>query len=189
MQFYILLLGHTSNTLVVRYAKPQPASVLQNYGPTQGFALSHVPIVVSGSNFGVSTPNVTVGGRNCPLVTFGNGVIQCQTPAGVGSVPVVVTVNGQSSDGSLQYTYAAPTVSSVSPNHAPTSGRTDPPIAAGVLLYKKISCLFKLSDISFVQTAPLDLAIPSCAHYWEPILARQTSRPGRHPNLVEPVCS
>eukprot|EP01105_Mastigella_eilhardi_P003242 TRINITY_DN1417_c0_g1_i1.p1 TRINITY_DN1417_c0_g1~~TRINITY_DN1417_c0_g1_i1.p1 ORF type:complete len:1967 (+),score=307.88 TRINITY_DN1417_c0_g1_i1:76-5976(+) len=63
-------------------------------------------IAVTGQNFGNDTSlvTVTVGGGLCILVSVSHTRVICTAPAGVGSVPLNVMVNGQSGSSGLQYT-------------------------------------------------------------------------------------
>lgn len=54
-------------------------------------------MTVSGFNFGVTTPTVTIGGWACVVSASTHTMIRCTAPQGAGmSVPVTVTVQGQS---------------------------------------------------------------------------------------------
>lgn len=115
---------------VIRYEAPVVSGVTPQRGPTSGGTI----IRVFGSNLGVSPdPEVTVGGSTCPLdptwspseFTADIEHIRCVLPEGVGaSRSVDVRVGGQLSTVPGSYSYAAPVVMGVFPNHGPTSGRT-----------------------------------------------------------------
>jgi hypothetical protein len=116
----------TSNVLPFAYTPPSVNSVSPNHGPTLGGTI----LTITGKNFGTSVPSVYVGGRPCALVTpfvvsVNHTQIQCIAPKGQGKqLQVVVSVNGQSSSYSpAVWSYDPPQVSSISPNHGPTSGR------------------------------------------------------------------
>lgn len=78
-------------------------------------------------------PTITVGGKPCaviPSTSTTQTQLLCRTPSGVGSLPVVVTVNGQSSNSTALYAYSPPVVAAISPASGPTSGRAAPTLNA-----------------------------------------------------------
>lgn len=82
-----------------------------------------VRLSLTGTNFGVSG-TITLGGAACPPFNGGysHSLIQCLVPAGSGlSQPVVVTAGGVSS-APVSFSYAAPTLSAVTPALGPVTG-------------------------------------------------------------------
>lgn len=121
--------GQGSPRLAFRYTGPAVTGVAPFNGPTVGGTV----ISVSGRNFGLTAPTITVGGRPCPLLlpfapAADHGLVRCRTPAGQNTgLPVIVTVNGQTSPTAATaaglFSYDVPVVSWVSPTGGPTSGR------------------------------------------------------------------
>ncbi len=113
----------TSNqTVYMNYSGP----VLSSISPTVGPAAGGVSFVISGLNFGTyDKGNITIGGVPCPvtqLALYQDNTVACQLPAGVGTaLPVLIVVDGQQS-GSLNFSYAAPVISTMTPTNGPTSG-------------------------------------------------------------------
>lgn len=99
---WVSLSGQRSNTLLLNYSAPSALSVSPASVSTQG----GTPLTVSGSNLGVNgSATVTVGGLQCNGVTArSDGSLQCTAPVGAGTVPVVVTIAGQS--GQTTWSYA-----------------------------------------------------------------------------------
>ena len=112
--------GQTSNALAINYAPPG----ISGFGGPRGTA-GGTALTITGANFGPPSAvlTVTVHGAACPVSSHDQTQITCTLPAGQGSVPVVVTVGGQSSP-AASFTYNAPTVSSVTPTVLPTTGGT-----------------------------------------------------------------
>ncbi|MCA3015705.1 MAG: IPT/TIG domain-containing protein, partial [Myxococcaceae bacterium] len=106
----------------VQWSPPSLATVSPAAAPTRGGTV----ITLSGANFGTgSRTEVMVGAQACPLVTVGHATLTCVVPAAVtpGSSPVVVTVGLQATAPGA-FSYAAPSISGVSPLRVPTAGGT-----------------------------------------------------------------
>lgn len=126
----VSLVGQRSNTLLLNYSAPSGLSFSPASGNTQG----GTTLVVSGTNLGVNgSASVTVNGVACTSVTARTDTqLQCTAPAGAGtSVPVVVTIAGQSATGTWSYggpqiTYVTGCTSNPYPTTAncPISGGT-----------------------------------------------------------------
>lgn len=142
-QFTVRVAGQISNTLFYSYKPPVVAEILPFTGPTLGNTL----ITIFGSNFGISQPVITVGGRPCavlqPFVASAlHDTLRCYSPAGMGSrLPIVVTVGGQTSSTVIASTsvsgaavvraswdYLPPKVFTITPPNGPTSGRALGPL-------------------------------------------------------------
>ncbi|MCI0342714.1 MAG: IPT/TIG domain-containing protein [Planctomycetales bacterium] len=112
-----------TGTGVFTYTGPSPTvtSVSPNVGPTFGGQT----VTVTGTNF-VSGATVTFGGNLATSVTVVNSTtITCVTPAGTGSVNVVVTnADGNFGTGIGAYSYTTVGVGSVSPSGGPPAGGT-----------------------------------------------------------------
>ncbi|PRP73158.1 outer membrane autotransporter barrel domain-containing protein [Planoprotostelium fungivorum] len=109
---------NASNPSLFSYRVPAIYAYTQ-VGTSGGF------INITGANFGnnVQLVSVNVGGINCTSITMviNHTLLQCYLPGGTGSVPLIVTVNGQVNAASL-YSYTFPSVSFTSqPN---TTGGT-----------------------------------------------------------------
>ena len=141
--------GGPQAATLVRYAAPSITSVFnpltgKQLDPTIGGTL----LTITGANFGLAgfgsapaqgLPVITIGGfavsvcdATCPgplgpapfVASAQHNIISAILPEGWGgSLPVVVTVEGQSSDAAAAtYTYAPPQVFGISPPSGPTSG-------------------------------------------------------------------
>jgi hypothetical protein len=79
-------------------------------------------LVVSGRGFGPnpqSIDDITIGSTSCASTAYISSTsVSCVTPSGVGyNLPVTVSIIGQSSTGGPLYSYRAPSISSINPNH------------------------------------------------------------------------
>ena len=128
--------GGAQAPLTLRYRTPSVVNVFGFSGSQLGPTVGGTPITITGADFGPVSP----APAELPVVTFGptadgggpwTATVTAQTsdsqllavlPQGWGkNVPVVVTVGGQVSL-NVSYSYAPPTVTSVSPAFGPTSG-------------------------------------------------------------------
>ena len=127
----VMVAGQASDPLHFNYAPPSVAAVTPAHGPTLGGTV----VTVHGANFGVSTsPSVTLGGVPCALAPGwvpapGHDTLACVAPHSQGvAQAVVVSVSGQVSGPAPSsagwWSYDAPAVVRVTPDHGPTSGRT-----------------------------------------------------------------
>jgi Ca2+-binding RTX toxin-like protein len=95
--------------------------VSPDIGPTAGGAL----ITITGSNFSpTGNDAVTIGGVNAPILagSASANLIIVFEPAGQGAnLPVQVTVNGEPSNIGT-FSYGAPTITAITPNHGGTAG-------------------------------------------------------------------
>jgi large repetitive protein len=96
--------------------------VIQTVTPANGNTAGQ-SITIAGTDFGLSANDdtITVGGVPCADPFGTSSSIVCQLPPGQGTVPIVVTANGERSS-VFNYTYGAPVISSVSPTTGVTSG-------------------------------------------------------------------
>jgi hypothetical protein len=102
------------------WASPTLLSVSPSSASTRG----GVPLTLTGSNFGDGTlTTVSVGGRVCPALTTGHVSFTCALPEGAtpGMVQVTANVAGATSQ-QVSFSYAGPSVTSVTPSRAPTAG-------------------------------------------------------------------
>jgi len=108
--------GQFSNALSLSYDPPVLDPITASAPTSGGTALT-----LTGSNFGL-TPTVVVGGRNCPVTVHTHTQAVCMLPEGQGKdLEVLLTAGGQFSNIQL-FSYAAPSVTSVSPSSGPTEG-------------------------------------------------------------------
>ena len=101
------------------YDAPVISSISPNNASTSGGAT----LTIFGQNFYI-TGSVTLGGVSCPATQtgFAQTTILCSIPVGQGlNQTLVVTVGAQSAVYSA-FSYNPPVISSVVPNHGPTSG-------------------------------------------------------------------
>ena len=106
------------------YDAPAITSLSTNSGPTGGGTVITITGTSFSPNLGLDT--VTIGGLVAPIqsVSLDGTQLVVQTPVGDGTnLPVLVTVAGQASN-SASFSYAAPTVTSISPAHGPATGGT-----------------------------------------------------------------
>jgi IPT/TIG domain/Tyrosine-protein kinase ephrin type A/B receptor-like len=102
----------------ISFNVPSVSSVTSATALSQGGFI----ITVTGNNFGVGTGTVTVAGKLCNTTSYSHTQIQCAAPAGGGAGQIVrITVGGQV-DSASTFSYAAPTLISVTPDHGPIAG-------------------------------------------------------------------
>ena len=122
---YTVSVATTSDTGTVSsapYALAQPPAIT-NVSPTHGPAAGDTPITITGTNLTGAT-GVNFGNAPATNVQAVNATtVTAHSPAGAGQVPVTVVTPGGTSN-SVQYSYDAPTVTSVAPTHGPASGGT-----------------------------------------------------------------
>ncbi len=110
--------SQTASSTAFSYAAPSVTGIAPSLGLTAG----GTSIVLTGSNFGVSGPTVTVDGLNCPVTASSSTSVTCTAPGGVGLGKLVqLTVGGQASN-TVFFGYNAPTLTSITPNTGPTGG-------------------------------------------------------------------
>ncbi len=79
-------------------------------------------ISFTGANFGVSTPLVTLGSVLCEVSSHNHTWLECITAGGTGqSLPVLITVGGQSNEAGAVFSYSVPVISSVQAPSLPTN--------------------------------------------------------------------
>ena len=101
---------------------PVVTSIDPNFGPPQGGSV----VKVTGAGFGPGA-TVTFGGIPGTAVLFiTSSVLQVTSPAGTGTVDVVVSVSGVSSPATANdlFSYSQPVVTNIVPNAGPTAGGT-----------------------------------------------------------------
>lgn len=151
--------GQTTTNNSFSYSPPVISSVSPLTGPTGG----GTTIRIRGTNFGENLSGrdrVALGGNLCPYVTWNYTNIICIIPSGQGTnLPLVVTVNGQ--EVTTQFSYSAPSITSVSPMTGPTTGGTSLTIsgdsfgASGTVTLGGTNCtIYVYSHNSIVCTAP-----------------------------------
>jgi hypothetical protein len=106
------------------FLAPGVAAALQSLTPSTGPTSGGTVLTLTGQSLNAATPTVTVGGSPCPVSVFSSNLILCTTPPGVGpNQPVVATIGGTVSN-ALLFSYAAPSLSSLTPATGPTVGGT-----------------------------------------------------------------
>ena len=109
----------TSNGEQYTYDGP----TLSTISPTHGPALGGTTVTISGLNL-TGVTGVKFGSAPATKFTFNNDrQITATAPAGTGTVPVTVTTPSGTSNGA-QYSYDAPSISSISPADGPAAGGT-----------------------------------------------------------------
>lgn len=115
----VTVAGQSSNTVSYDYGPPSISSLTPSSGPTAG----GTALTLVGENFGVTGGSVTVGGQSCPITSQGHTLVMCTAPSGTGTNQLVtLTVDGRSTTASQTYSYAAPTLTSLTPTSGPTAG-------------------------------------------------------------------
>ncbi|RYY38983.1 hypothetical protein EON62_00085, partial [archaeon] len=141
--------GNTSNAMLFSYLPPNITLLVSgDAGPTTG----GTNVTLQGGEWGItSMPAVHIGGAPCalvpgvyaPVLNATMRTLTCVLPVGVGaSLPITITVGGQTSAvlaDTPRYSYARPSVDSVTPAGGPTSGRQPPAqvenVATGAITY------------------------------------------------------
>ena len=97
--------------------------IISNIFPTSGPTSGGTTLTIFGQSFGTSGI-ITIGGVVCPILpsTYTQASIQCQLPVGQGANLPVVLSSGSLNSPPYFFSYAAPVISSLSPNTGPTSG-------------------------------------------------------------------
>jgi hypothetical protein len=110
--------GQRSNTINLGYAPPSILSVSPALANTDGSTV----VALSGSNFGLN-PVLTVGGKPVQLISRSHTSMTFTAPPGEGSsIPLVLTVGGQTAVSTLNY--VPPAITSIAATSRPTSGGT-----------------------------------------------------------------
>ena len=118
LQVTVTVATETSNNKLFSYDAPAIVSIDPLTGPTSGGST----VTLTGTSFGISGANVTVGGIAAAVLSQTHTSLEFLLPAGEGSgLPVVVTVAGQSSP-VAPFNYDAPAIALVSPANGPTQG-------------------------------------------------------------------
>ena len=130
----VTVAGQTSNVLDFSYAPPSITAISPATGPTAG----GVPVTIDGTNFGTSG-TVTFAGQVLPaaaVTSWSQTAIVVTEPAGKeANVPVGVTVAGQTSN-VLDFSYAPPSITAISPATGPTAGGVPVTINGADFRYK-----------------------------------------------------
>jgi hypothetical protein len=157
-----------SAALIIHYAGPTVNGISPSHGPTAGGTV----VTITGSNFGISMPTVTIGGLPCAVVTpyvplANHTQIRCVVAAGQGaSLKVVVTINGQQSSSTVLYSYDPPQVTSITPDHGPTSGLARGPLTAdGVHRSNGNKIMQMLTGINFGTSGYISYAPQDSSDY------------------------
>lgn len=110
--------GQISNSLSFSYDGPILTGSSSATGPTSG----GTSITLTGSNFGLSS-TVSIGGANAPLLAGSvEGSLIVALPAGQGAGNVLRITNSERQSYSSFFSYNPPSITSISPTSAPSSG-------------------------------------------------------------------
>lgn len=90
-----------------------------------GYEVGGQSLTINGTDF-VGGATVTIGGNPCPATVLSSTQIVCTTPAGSGTVDVIITnPDAQTVTATNAFTYyPAPLISSIAPSNGPISGGT-----------------------------------------------------------------
>eukprot|EP00808_Paulinella_micropora_P008574 g62100.t1 len=115
----------SSSPLLFSYSPPKVTSVSPDHGPTNGGSLLNI----TGANFGVSAPQVTVGGQTCAVIEHTHDRLSCRVAEGSGALNRVLLstpfYGSEATQGSAYYyNYDPPMLQSFTPNSTDTSGGT-----------------------------------------------------------------
>ena len=117
----------TSMTLAISMLATMPAAAqIALVEPDQASTTGGALLTIHGSNFAGAT-DVTVGGRICQLQALTDTEVRCVVPEGEGTSHDVVLVDPTGGDmhrAPASFSYAAPTLASIAPDHGPTRGGT-----------------------------------------------------------------
>jgi hypothetical protein len=110
--------GGASNP--VQYTYDAGVPVVTGIAPGNAPTAGGIPVTITGSNLGAGA-TVTFGPAVAPVqsATFTSLVVM--SPAGEGTVPVVVHTSGGVSE-AVNFTYAAPAIAAITPSNGPSAG-------------------------------------------------------------------
>ncbi len=108
----------SSNSITITILIPSISSI----SPSSGSPSGGTSVTIMGSNF-TSNATVTFGGNVASVSFVSSSELMATSPTGTGSVAVVVTESGQTSN-SVSFNYLAPSISSISPSSGTSSGGT-----------------------------------------------------------------
>jgi hypothetical protein len=119
----VVVANQTSPSLLnFSYNVPAVQAVQPQHGGTDG----NFTLTVIGADFGrAGSGRVLVGGRECAVLAWSHGSINCTAPAGAGvSQAVVVSTGLRSSNADVTFSYDPPLLFTAEPLHGPTDGGT-----------------------------------------------------------------
>jgi large repetitive protein len=133
------------------------APTVTNVSPNTGTTAGGTSVVITGTNFSSVNASVTFNGTAAPSFTVNSSTqITATTPAGTGTVPVVVSTITGTSNSNITYTYANPSVPTVS-YITPTAGRT-----AGGTVITIVGANFALgATVNFGNNAATSVTVDS----------------------------
>ncbi|HWD19663.1 MAG TPA: IPT/TIG domain-containing protein [Verrucomicrobiae bacterium] len=105
----------SANLVSMTYGAP----VITGFSPSNGPSAGNILLTLTGTDFGLA-PMVQFHGTSCTVYSNTDTTIYLKLPAGAGTEDVTVAAAQVSAAAS--YTYAPPSVTSVSPSGLPTSG-------------------------------------------------------------------
>jgi cysteine-rich repeat protein len=102
-------------------AAPLIGSIAPSSGPTAG----NFPITISGIDFSASGNSVTLDGDECHISTETTNQIICEVPEGTGAANEVQVVDDTGAPSNTRnFSYDAPSISSITPSSGPQLGGT-----------------------------------------------------------------
>jgi hypothetical protein len=124
--------GSSSANTLFTYTVPAPS--VSGITPSTGSTAGGTSVTISGTNLSGAT-GVTIGGAACTSLSANTATsVTCLTPAGTGlNKAVVVTTASGPSTNVLNFSYAGPSVSGITPNTGSTAGGTSVTISGSNL--------------------------------------------------------
>ena len=117
--------GQFSNSVSFNYDGP----ILYGISPATGPTLGGTSITLTGSNFGL-TSTVSIGGENAPLLAGSvEGSLIVALPAGQGAGNEMQITSAERQSSIAFFSYIPPSITSISPTSAPSSGNVPITIA------------------------------------------------------------
>ena len=116
--------GGTSATGAGNQYRYVAAPTISGISPTGGSSGGGTPVTITGTDFvSGNSYSASFGATTVPATYASATTLTATTPAGAGTVAVGVTdaTNGQASTGSVNYTFAAPTVTALSVTSGPAN--------------------------------------------------------------------
>lgn len=120
----VTVMGTASASVPLSYAAPTLTNISSTLGPAAGNQV----LVLTGTNFGNSKnaltadPVIAIGASTCALLSYNDTMIICRTQPGSGTkLSVTVGISTLTSN-ALIYSYAPPSITSITPNHGPANG-------------------------------------------------------------------
>ena len=150
--------GQSSGPIAISYPAPTVSGATPNHGSGNGSET----ITVTGTNFGASGTQVSIGGIACTnvVVAANHLSLTCETPIGVGAgLALSVDAGGQTATLAGGFSYDPPTVNSVVPSTVPTSGGQVVISGEGFGNPGSATVLFGASTLIPIQQTPTSITV------------------------------